>query len=237
MHTCARAKALQVLIRGGSVPLATMDTFVDEDQPGDGGVNLFNRPPKTQVTISRPSGDTWADQSSNSPPKNGGHGRNGHYHRGYNQGKAPSYSRHNSSAQEDDISWDPDLDKDDQGLTVPRMERKRYAREEQRTIIAKNLSDRTTHKDIVDFVRGGLILDIYLRSNERSASISFVEGSAAQEFMNYVKRNDIYVHGKRVCYPIPSTKTRYQLTHGHSWNSHGTTANSSYQATSPTRSA
>ena len=213
-----------------------MDTF-DEDQPGDGGVNLFNRPPKTQVTTSRPSGDTWADQSSNWPPKNGGHGGNGHYHRGYNQGKAPSYSRHNSSAQEDDVSWDPDLDKDDQGLTVPRMERKRYAREEQRTIIVKNLSDRTTHKDIVDFVRGGLVLDIYLRSNERSASISFVEGSAAQEFMNYVKRNDIYVHGKRVCYPIPSTKTRYQLTYGHRWNSHGTTANSSYQATSPTRSA
>lgn len=194
-----RTEALQVLIHGGSVPLATTDTFVHEDRPEDGGVNLFSRPPKMQVTMSRPLGETWADQSSNWPPKISGHGANGYYHRGHNQGKAPSYSRHNSSAQEDDISWDPDLDKDDQGLTVPRIERKRYAREEQRTIIAKNLSDRTTHKDIIDFVRGGLVLDVYLRSNERSASISFVEGSAAQEFMNYVKRNDIYVHGKRVC--------------------------------------
>ena len=173
-----------------------MDGFVEEDQPGEGGVNLFNRPPKTQVTMSQPLGDTWADSSSNWPPKTGG---NGYYHRSYSQGKTPSFTRHNSSAQEDDISWDPELDKDDQGLTVPRMERKRYAREEQRTIIAKNLSDRTTHKDIVDFVRGGLVLDIYLRSNERSVSISFVEGSAAQDFMNYVKRNDVYVHGKRVC--------------------------------------
>ncbi len=69
---------------------------------------------------------------------------------------------------------------------------------EQRTIFVKNISDRAKHQDIIDVVRGGLVLDIYLRSNERSASISFVEGSAAQEFMKHVKRNDIYVHGKRV---------------------------------------
>ena len=62
----------------------------------------------------------------------------------------------------------------------------------------KNISDRAKHQDIIDVVRGGLVLDIYLRSHERSASISFVEGSAAQEFMKHVKRNDIYVHGKRV---------------------------------------
>ena len=62
----------------------------------------------------------------------------------------------------------------------------------------KNLSDRATHKDIVGIVRGGAVLDIYLRTNDRSASISFVEGVAAQAFMNYAKRNDIYIHGKRV---------------------------------------
>lgn len=111
----------------------------------------------------------------------------------------PSNSRHNSCAQEDDISWDPDLDKDDGNLVVPRFERKRYAREEQRTILAKNLSDRSTHKDLAEIARGGLVLDIYLRTNERSASISFVEGAAAQNFMNYVKRKDIYIHGRRVC--------------------------------------
>lgn len=127
------------------------------------------------------------------PPKSAGNGFDG-----YSKGKGGHASRHNSYTQDDDVSWDPDLDKDDAHLAVPRNEKKRYAREEQRTILAKNLSDRTTHKDIIDFVRGGLILDVYLRSGERNASISFVEGSAAQDFMNYVKRNDIYVHGKRV---------------------------------------
>lgn len=127
------------------------------------------------------------------PLKNGGNG-----FEGYSKAKYGKTSRQNSYTQEDDVSWDPELDKDDGSLAVPRTEKKRYAREEQRTILAKNLSDRVTHKDIIDFVRGGLVLDIYLRSNERSASISFVEGSAAQDFMNHAKRNDIYVHGKRV---------------------------------------
>ena len=181
-----------------------MDTFGDEGYPLDGAVNLFSRPSKAQVIISRSPDNPRADSGSNWTANSGEHGSFG---RGNIKAKPQSFSRHNSSAQDDDISWDPDMDKDDQGLTVPRVERKRYARDEQRTIVAKNLSDRTTHKDIVNFVRGGLVLDIYLRSNERSASISFVEGRAAQDFMNYVKRNDIYVHGKRVQNPFESARS------------------------------
>ena len=147
------------------------------------------------MTLSRPAGESWADQVPNWPPRNDGHGN-----QSYGKGTTPNFSRHNSSAQEDDISWDPDLEKDDQSLAVPRAERKRYAREEQRTILVKNLSDRSTHKDIVDIVRGGLVLDIFMRSNERSASVSFLEGTAAQNFMNYIKRNDIYLQGKRVSF-------------------------------------
>ena len=56
------------------------------------------------------------------------------------------------------------------------------------------------------------MLDIFLRSHERSASISFVEGSAAQEFMDHVKRNDIYVHGKRVCPLLIFEKRENPLT-------------------------
>jgi hypothetical protein len=66
---------------------------------------------------------------------------------------------------------------------------------DQRTIVISNLSDRATHKDLVDVIRGGRLLDIYLR-NDRTATVSFVEG--AQEFLAYTKRNDIYLHLKRV---------------------------------------
>lgn len=225
-----RAEVFQILIRGGSI--GPMNSFGDQEHPGDGGVSLFAHPQKIQVTMSRPPDNFGPESTPNWHPKSTG---NGHYHQGYTKGKTPSFSRHTSSAQEDDISWDPEMDKDDQGLTVPRIERKRYARDEQRTIVAKNLSDRTTHKDIVDFVRGGPVLDIYLRSNERSASISFVEGSAAQEFMNHVKRNDVYIHGKRVC-SFSIGEGRVPLTFSHSWNSRGMIANLSYLVTWPTRS-
>ena len=45
-------------------------------------------------------------------------------------------------------------------------------------------------------IRGGRLLDIFLRS-DRSATVSFIEGAA--EFLEYVRRNDIYLNAKRVC--------------------------------------
>jgi hypothetical protein len=71
---------------------------------------------------------------------------------------------------------------------------------DQRTILISNLSERTTHKDLVNIIRGGRILDIFLR-NDRSATVSFVEGAA--EFLAYAKRKDIYLHTKRVSEATP----------------------------------
>ncbi|RAR07927.1 carbon-nitrogen hydrolase [Stemphylium lycopersici] len=66
---------------------------------------------------------------------------------------------------------------------------------DQRTVLITNLSERTTHKDLATLVRGGRLLDIFLR-NDRTATISFVEGAA--EFLAYAKRNDVYLHMKRL---------------------------------------
>ncbi|KAK5154033.1 hypothetical protein LTR04_006123 [Oleoguttula sp. CCFEE 6159] len=65
-----------------------------------------------------------------------------------------------------------------------------------RTVLISNLSDRTTHKDITNIIRGGRLLDIYLRSHDRTAIVSFVEG--AVDFFNHAKRNDLYIHTKRL---------------------------------------
>ncbi|KAF1355648.1 hypothetical protein EJ07DRAFT_181988 [Lizonia empirigonia] len=66
---------------------------------------------------------------------------------------------------------------------------------DQRTILITNLADRTTHKDIAGVIRGGRLLDIFFR-NDRSATVSFVEGAA--NFLAYIKRNDVYLHAKRL---------------------------------------
>jgi hypothetical protein len=66
---------------------------------------------------------------------------------------------------------------------------------EQRTVFITNLAECTTHQDLASIIRGGRLLDIYLR-NDRTATVSFVEG--AVEFLTHAKRNDIYLHMKRV---------------------------------------
>lgn len=86
--------------------------------------------------------------------------------------------------------------------------RQAFPHNDQRTILFTNLSDKTTHKDITDLVRGGRLLDVYLR-NDRCATVSFVEGAA--DFMAYAKRNDLYLHTKRVSTIIMAPANRWQI--------------------------
>ena len=66
---------------------------------------------------------------------------------------------------------------------------------DQRTVLISNLPERSTHKDLTGIIRGGRLLDIFLRS-DRTATVSFVEGAA--DFLAYAKRTDVYLHMKRV---------------------------------------
>ncbi|KAH6684129.1 hypothetical protein B0J14DRAFT_526584 [Halenospora varia] len=76
--------------------------------------------------------------------------------------------------------------------------RQQYEKFAKRTVQLANLPDSTTHADIVDIVRGGMLLDIYLRTHDRTASVSFLEEAHAQEFFRHVKRHDLYIRGKRI---------------------------------------
>ena len=82
---------------------------------------------------------------------------------------------------------------------ITKRPRQQYNKFAKRTILIDNLLEGTTHSDIVDAVRGGLLLDIYLRPYDRTACVSFLEEAHANEFFRYVKRNDLYIRGKRVC--------------------------------------
>jgi hypothetical protein len=106
----------------------------------------------------------------------------------------------------------------------------RITPQDQRTVLVTNLPERTTHKDLVSIVRGGRLLDIFLR-NDRTATISFVEGAA--DFLFYAKRTDIYLHTKRVSTDLVA-RTGMKLTM-HSSNAAGLIASSKYRAMYPTR--
>ncbi|PYH47553.1 RNA-binding protein [Aspergillus saccharolyticus JOP 1030-1] len=68
----------------------------------------------------------------------------------------------------------------------------------QRTVMIRNLPERVTYRDIVDAVRSGALVHIYLRARERLASVSFVEEAAAHSFLQHTNSSGLLVAGKRV---------------------------------------
>ncbi|KAK2747829.1 hypothetical protein FQN55_004705 [Onygenales sp. PD_40] len=102
---------------------------------------------------------------------------------------------------ENDTTSFPSDEKEDSpfpGSAQPRLDRQQSNCTESRTVLLKGLSERTTHRDIVAAVRGGALVDIFLRARDRQASISFAEGRAAQEFLAYAKRQDLYILDKLI---------------------------------------
>lgn len=69
---------------------------------------------------------------------------------------------------------------------------------EDRTLLLTGLSNRTTLADITKAVRGGQLLNLYIRRQQRTAHVSFVNPLAAEAFLIYSKRTDLYIRGKRV---------------------------------------
>lgn len=66
---------------------------------------------------------------------------------------------------------------------------------EQRTLYLTGLPERTTYRDLISVIKGGRLISILLRHG-RSATVTLLTG--AGEFLAWSKRNDIYLHTKRV---------------------------------------
>jgi len=77
-------------------------------------------------------------------------------------------------------------------------QRPQFERQCSRTLQLANLADGTTHADIANAVRGGILLDIFLRNHDRSATVSFLKSEDARKFYDHVRRHDLYIRNKRV---------------------------------------
>ncbi|KAI0199697.1 hypothetical protein F4808DRAFT_431763 [Astrocystis sublimbata] len=73
-----------------------------------------------------------------------------------------------------------------------------YARMCNRTVSFSGLSALTTLADVTSVVRGGQLLDIFIRNAEHTALVSFVHEDDAVQFYEYARKNDIYIKNKRV---------------------------------------
>ncbi|EXF82223.1 hypothetical protein CFIO01_03157 [Colletotrichum fioriniae PJ7] len=76
--------------------------------------------------------------------------------------------------------------------------RPRFERLATRTVLISNLAEGTTHADVVGVVRGGQLLDIFMRPYDRTAHVSFLHGPDAAAFIEHTRRHDLYIRQKRV---------------------------------------
>ncbi|EGE78564.1 hypothetical protein BDBG_07091 [Blastomyces gilchristii SLH14081] len=106
------------------------------------------------------------------------------------------------SSLENDVTSFPSDERDDGvhlGNIQSRQDRQQPSNcTENRTLLLKGLPERATHRDIVAAIRGGALVDVFLRPRERQASVSFAEGKSAQEFLAFTKRQDLYILDKLI---------------------------------------
>lgn len=137
---------------------------------------------------------------------------------GYNtQSKPHNYQHHHPVHTQEVHDWaDAEVDEadsaedvgpvgnlDNRGFTEPggpihANGRPFYERQCARSIMLNNLADGTTHADITQAIRGGQLLDIYLRPHDRTAAVSFLLAADARAFFDHVRRYDLYIRQKRV---------------------------------------
>jgi hypothetical protein len=196
----ADVRSLQFLVRDPPSqtkgPSGDANHLASMDNTSDGGTfqsqHLFS---ETQMTSTpRTNGlDYSYGRHDNYNPRNGGHGSNGF------QSQNPVFDDYSTLP---DASADAFFEGGDGYGDQMQGRRVQYPKHAKRTVLLSKLPEGVIHAEIVEVVRGGMLLDIYVRITDRTAAISFLEEDHAKDFFHHVKRNDLYVRGKRVCCPL-----------------------------------
>ncbi|KAL2146047.1 hypothetical protein VTI28DRAFT_5386 [Corynascus sepedonium] len=188
----------QNLLRGG-VGAETVDLLSQDDETirstptaattqqaesnEDGGARLYSSTPVPSTAYSQ---EVQQREGSQSHP----HGRS-------------TWTDGDVDGDEDDQNATSEIDSPldgPPGAKYVRLQgqRPQFERQCARTLLLSNLAEGTTHADIVNAVRCGMLLDIFLRSHDRSATVSFLNSEDAKKFYDHVRRHDLYIRNKRV---------------------------------------
>lgn len=80
---------------------------------------------------------------------------------------------------------------------ISTYQKPRFQRDAKRSLVFSRLHEETTHADVIDIVRGGMLLDVFMR-NDHSCIVSFLEEEDAKAFYGYAKRKDLVILGRRI---------------------------------------
>jgi hypothetical protein len=189
----------KALLRGG-LNESTLDLLISgaeaqeqEDVTLTGSAwdhTTFTRPTTVPVSIAKPPEQLTPDPSEHIGASNGFLSQYSHY-------QGPNNRSYSFGAVDSATSYP---DKDDafmpeNGEGINGNWRTGMPSHDQRTLMFSNLPERTTHAELLSVIKGGRLLDIYVR-NDRTATVSFVDGAA--EFLAYTKKKDTYLRTKRL---------------------------------------
>ena len=181
---------LQLLVKPDQAEVTTAN---DSIVSTDAGVPLFERPRPGQPIPIRPPTTQAENQYYTGNQQNLG---------GLN---SPTWNHAPFAATQDTNAYPPKNyhGKPSPALNSPRMD---FISDQQtvrngpnkRTVFLTKLPDRITYAKIFQVIRGGAIVDVWMKPSDHAASVSFVECSAAENFYQHVRKNDIYIDGRRV---------------------------------------
>ncbi|KAK4200553.1 hypothetical protein QBC40DRAFT_254009 [Triangularia verruculosa] len=143
---------------------------------------------------------SYTNSSSNSYGHSYDHPHRRHQDQATSAWDEGDYEHEDDEEDDDDISVEDESPVPGANFTGSSQEVKRhqYERNCHRTLQILHIAEGTTHSDITNAVRGGQLLDVYLRPHDRSATVSFLQAADAQKFYEYCRRNDLYIKNKRV---------------------------------------
>ncbi|KAL4725057.1 hypothetical protein ACLX1H_008504 [Fusarium chlamydosporum] len=117
------------------------------------------------------------------------------------RGFQESKSLHPNASSWPSVYADNSLDQQNHGVTQKdrRSESDRWLESSaQRSVQLLNLPPGVTHGDIATIVRGGPLLEIFLRTRENSATVSFVRETDAVAFLEYTRTHGLYFKDRKI---------------------------------------
>ncbi|KAK4176228.1 hypothetical protein QBC36DRAFT_12275 [Triangularia setosa] len=206
------------LLRGG-VDEATVALLSQEDEAFQsdnnegtpvptsnyGGASLYSSSAQQQHGSSHQHRNGYSHSHSRTDSSSNSYGHSyDHSHRRYQRQSNSTWDEAEDEDDEEDADDDVSIEDGSPvpgaSFTGPSQEGKRqqYERNCHRTLQIMHLAEGTTHSDLTNAVRGGQLLDVYVRPHDRSATVSFLHAADAQKFYEYCRRNDLYIRNKRV---------------------------------------
>lgn len=67
-----------------------------------------------------------------------------------------------------------------------------------RSLVIRGLSRSTTLEDITKSIRGGIVLNLFVRPHQQAVHVAFVNADDAERFLLHAKKHDLYIKSKRV---------------------------------------